>query len=365
MSKIKEEKTSQVEKIKDYISGKEVAAKPEEIEAVQPFLKILHEDYLYQKDMIKAHPQYRVKKCPSDKKGFPVDIAVFEKEGNKKKLKIIVECKQKAEKDGIEQLKNYLSLSEANIGIWFNGTHSVYLKKIVKKDGLDFEIISAFPKADEKLEDIGLYKRKDLKPTHNLKSLFKEIRGYIVANSSGVNRDEQIAKEMIHLMLCKIYDERFTKKDDILTFRASLEEKDDDIKTRIVKLFDVVRNKYNDVLTKEDEITFDGKTLKHIIGKLQNICVVDTDRDIIADAFEVFIGYSLKGSQGQFFTPKNIVKLMVGIVKPDRHKLIIDPSCGSCGFLVEALKYIWEQLEHDIDNNESLWEEKKRLVSRI
>lgn len=34
MSKIKEEKTSQVEKIKDYISGKEVAAKPEEIEAV-------------------------------------------------------------------------------------------------------------------------------------------------------------------------------------------------------------------------------------------------------------------------------------------------------------------------------------------
>lgn len=202
---------------------------------------------------------------------------------------------------------------------------------------------------------------KDLKPTHNLKSLFKEIRGYIVANSSGVNRDEQIAKEMIHLMLCKIYDERFTKKDDILTFRASLEEKDDDIKTRIVKLFDVVRNKYNDVLTKEDEITFDGKTLKHIIGKLQNICVVDTDRDIIADAFEVFIGYSLKGSQGQFFTPKNIVKLMVGIVKPDRHKLIIDPSCGSCGFLVEALKYIWEQLEHDIDNNESLWEEKKEV----
>ncbi len=77
---------------------------------------------------------------------------------------------------------------------------------------MDFETISAFPKANEKLEDIGLYKRKDLKPTHNIKSLFKEIRGYIVANSSGVNRDEQIAKEMIYLMLCKIYDERFTKK---------------------------------------------------------------------------------------------------------------------------------------------------------
>ena len=361
MSKAKEENVSKIEKIKDYISGKEIVARPEEIEAVQPFLKILHEDYLYPKEMIVAHPQYKVKKRPSDKKGFPVDIAVFEEVENKKILKIIVECKKKAEKDGIEQLKNYLSLSEANIGIWFNGTHSVYIKKIIKTDGLDFETISAFPKANEKLEDIGLYKRKDLKPTHNLKSLFKEIRGYIVANSSGVNRDEQIAKEMIHLMLCKIYDERFTKKDDILTFRASLQEKDEYVKARIAKLFNEVKNKYNDVLTVDDNITFDGKTLKHIIGKLQNICVVDTDRDMIADAFEIFIGYSLKGSQGQFFTPKNIVKLMVEIVNPNRHQLIIDPSCGSCGFLVEALKHIWGQLEREIDNNESLWEEKKEV----
>jgi len=144
-----------------------------------------------------------------------------------------------------------------------------------------------------------------------------------------------------------------------LTFRASLQEKDEYVKARIAKLFNEVKNKYNDVLTVDDNITFDGKTLKHIIGKLQNTCIVDTDRDMIADAFEIFIGYSLKGSQGQFFTPKNIVKLMVEIVNPNRHQLIIDPSCGSCGFLVEALKHICGQLEREIDNNESLWEEKR------
>jgi len=350
-----------VKKILDYISGQEVIAKPEEIEAVQPFLKILHEDYLYPKDMIQAHPQHKVKKCPSDKKGVPIDIAVFENVDNKRKLKIIIECKKKDRKDGIEQLKNYLSLSEASIGIWFNGEESIYLKKIIKQDGLDFEIINAFPKYKERLEDVGLYRRKNLRPTHNLKSVFKEIRGYIVANSSGVNRDEQIAKEMIHLILCKIYDERFTKKEDILTFRAPLEEDAKIIKKRIIELFNAVKIKYNDVLTNKDDITFNGETLKHIIGKLQNICVIDTDRDIIADAFEVFIGYSLKGSQGQFFTPKNIVKLMVKIVNPKRTQLIIDPSCGSCSFLVEALKHIWEELENEIDNKESLWEEKKEV----
>lgn len=166
---------------------------------------------------------------------------------------------------------------------------------------------------------------------------------------------------MIHLILCKIYDERFKKDNDMLDFRASINDKNDEIKERIIKLFNEVKNKYNDVLSSKDEISFDGKTLKYIISKIQNICIINTDRDTIADAFEIFIGYSLKGTQGQFFTPKNIVKLMVEIINPQRNHIIIDPSCGSCGFLVESLKHIWKKIEQDIDNEHSQWEEKKEV----
>lgn len=67
----------------DFISGKEIKNTPEEREAVQPFLKILHEDYGYGKDMLQAHPQYRVKSSPSDKQSVPVDIAVFERQGGR------------------------------------------------------------------------------------------------------------------------------------------------------------------------------------------------------------------------------------------------------------------------------------------
>ena len=111
-----------MEKIIDYISGKEVNATPEEINAVQPYSKILVEDYGYPKDMIQTHPQYRVKSSPSDKKSYPIDIAVFEKDskGNKV-LKIVVETKKITRKDGQDQLENYLKFCDAKIGVWYNG----------------------------------------------------------------------------------------------------------------------------------------------------------------------------------------------------------------------------------------------------
>lgn len=66
---------------------------------------------------------------------------------------------------------------------------------------------------------------------------------------------------------------------------------------------------------------------------------------MVADAFEVFIGPSLKGPQGQFFTPRNVVKMVIDMVDPAPNDRIIDPACGSGGFLVEALRYVWKKVE--------------------
>lgn len=170
---------------------------------------------------------------------------------------------------------------------------------------------------------------------------------------------------MIHLILCKIYDERFTKPDDMVSFRASIDDTDDEVKNRIDSLFIRVKTKYKDVLSASDTIDFDGNTLKYIISKIHHYCLMDTDRDIIADAFEVFIGYSLKGENGQFFTPKNVVKTLVYAVDPTVEDVIIDPSCGSGGFLVESLKYLWDKIDKDAEkygwNDVATIEEKKTV----
>lgn len=301
--------------IKDLISGQEVKATPEEIEAVQVFSKQLIEDYNYPRDHIQTRPQYRVKIRPSDtKKEYPIDIAIFKNEKKQEDdIYIIVECKKKNRKDGRTQLQDYLRFSKAYLGVWFNGEERFFLRKIEKDGKIEFEDIPNIPQFGQRFEDIGKFKRKDLRPTHNLKATFKAIRNHLAANTVGATRDEVLAQQLINVIFCKIYDERFTEPDEIVTFRAGVEEDAEIIKDRILDLFDKVKRKYKEVLDESDSITLDQKSIAYVVGELQNYSLIDAERDIIADAFETFIGHALKGGQGQFFTPRNVVKMMVDI----------------------------------------------------
>lgn len=339
----------------DYISGEPVKATPEEIDATQPFSKMLVEDYGYSKEQIITRPQYRVKRSPSDKKGCPIDITVFE-DVNHSKIRMIIECKKKSEKLNahISQLQSYMTMCEAEIGVLYNGVDSKYFHKIVKSGRTDFEPIPAIPKAAEDLDEIGKYLKKDLKPAHNLKSIFKEIHGWIVANGN-VTRPDNIASQMILLMLCKIYDERFTHSSEHVKFRASLSDADEDIENRINQLFHATKAKYHEVISDTDSIFFNGRTLRGIIGRLQSFSIIGTDRDCIADAFEIFIDKSVKESEGQFFTPRNVVKTIIAAIDIKKDKKIIDTACGSGGFLVEALKRIEELV--DIEGDKCGWNE--------
>lgn len=331
----------------DYISGKEVKATPEEIEAVQVFSKQLVEDYGYPKKHIQTRPQFRVKARPSDtKKEYPVDIAVFSNDLKEEDdVCIIVECKQKNRKDGESQLQDYLRFSKALLGVWFNGDERLFIRKFEKNGRTEFKSVLNIPKYGQRLEDIGKFKRKDLEPTHNLKSTFKAIRNYLAANTVGATRDEVLAQQLINIIFCKIYDEKFTEPEDIVTFRAGINENPDKVKERILDLFGKVKRKYKDVLDESDSITLDGNSITYVVGELQNYCLIEAERDVISDAFETFIGHALKGGQGQFFTPRNVIKMMVDILEPSEEDLIIDPACGSGGFLIESLRHVWRRLD--------------------
>jgi type I restriction enzyme M protein len=121
------------------------------------------------------------------------------------------------------------------------------------------------------------------------------------------------------------------------------------VKERIEKIFEKVKTKYSEVIEVADSITLDADSIKYVVGELQNFSLIESERDIIADAFETFIGYSLKGAQGQFFTPRNVIKLMVEIINPQPNELLIDPACGTGGFLVESLRHIWKVLDKQAD----------------
>jgi hypothetical protein len=60
--------------------------------------------------------------------------------------------------------------------------------------------------------------------------------------------------------------------------------------------------------------------------KLQVYCLSPADRDAIGDAFEVFIGFALRGAEGQFFTPRNVVRTVMAMVNPQPGEMVIDPG---------------------------------------
>ncbi len=104
----------------DFITGQPAKATPEETEAVQVFARRLVEDFGYPKNLITTRPQFRVRRRPSDSgtRGYPVDIAVFENaRKDEDDAYLLVECKRKTRQDGDKQLRLYLTMSNASIGV--------------------------------------------------------------------------------------------------------------------------------------------------------------------------------------------------------------------------------------------------------
>ncbi len=335
----------------DYISGQAVKGTPEETDAVQVFARRLVEDYGYNKSQIQTRPQYRVRQRPSDEdKSYPIDIAVFQtSKKTEDELFMVVECKKRERKDGEHQLRLYMDMSAAEVGVWFNGSEHLYLRKVHHKDGRrTYEVLPNIPRNGQRIEDIGLFRRKDLRKPSNLKVVFRDLRNHLAGMTTGITRDEAIAQEIIYLLFCKILDEQDTDPDDTVTFRAGVGESHKDIQKRINTLFDRVKDAaYGDVFDPSDTIKLDDDSLAYVVGELQNYCIMEADRDAIGDAFEVFIGPALRGSEGQFFTPRNVVDMMVKIVDPKPGEKIIDPACGSGGFLINALSHTWAQLREN------------------
>lgn len=161
----------------------------------------------------------------------------------------------------------------------------------------------------------------------NLRSTFSDIKFYFKTNIHGYNRDESIHSCLIKILYCKLYDELNAIEYEE---NLSLVEKYD-------ILFDGVKSSYNNLFDVEEVIGLSNENLYFITNNLDNHSILKSDRDLIGDAYEGIIGTSIRGSQGQFFTPKNVIKMMIDKLIPKEGDRVIDPACGSGGFLVNVL----------------------------
>jgi len=140
-------------------------------------------------------------------------------------------------------------------------------------------------------------------------------------------------------LFCKIFDERYQNENGFAEFYVNF-DKPQESSEKIRAIFTKVKNKFEDVFDKNEEIKLDDKSVVFIVQKLQWISLKNSGRDAVADAFEVFIGTALKGEHGQFFTPRNVVRFVINFLDVNENQKIIDPACGTGGFIVESLRHI-------------------------
>lgn len=77
------------------------------------------------------------------------------------------------------------------------------------------------------------------------------------------------------------------------------------------------------------------------------------NRDAMGDVYEYVLGkMAASGNNGQFRTPRHIIRMMVELMEPDLNDIICDPAMGSAGFIVESAKYISEHNKAELMKKE-------------
>lgn len=341
--------------IVDQLSGREVIAGPEELDATQPLLFYLTQKLGWNPNQIISRPQWRVPKQPSGARssGYPVDIAVFSDtnhRGDPDCVRIICECKAPDLETGIGELKTYLALEpEARLGIWFNGRKHALVFKLPDGGFQVDEGHSRIPRPGDPLSPTAAtppLRFSDLEEPPNLGEVFSRLRDKIAAQDSHVNRDEFILNDLANLLICKIMDEQEGElsPDRPMAFQlaGTREATGESIRT----YFNGVKARLTSVFTDEsDRLHVDDASIEEVVRTLQDWRLLGHDRQAVGKAFQVLRGRALKGEEGAYFTPPPVVDCVVSILAPDHTTSVIDAASGTGGFLAASLNRVFDQLD--------------------
>jgi type I restriction enzyme M protein len=290
-------------------------------------------------------PEYPIRVGSSRKR---VDIAIFVSEHKigQEHIRLIVETKRadippSDQQNGIGQLQSYLAACpNALYGIWTNGDERYCYKKVVSEGVISFAEITDVPSVGQSEEDAQRPKRKDLTAAtgDNLLFTFRRCHNYI-ASAEGLQKQDAFW-ELLKIIFCKIEDERSRQLE---FFATPIERRDGNAagvaKARLRGIFEKkVLTKYPEIFQGKDAaINLGASSTAFVVSELQRYSLLNSPVDVKGVAYEEIVGSNLRGDRGEFFTPRNACRMAVEMVSPKPEHLLLDPACGTGGFLITAM----------------------------
>jgi len=158
--------------------------------------------------------------------------------------------------------------------------------------------------------------------------------------------------ELCKILFVKIQDERTPRKNgQPYEFQIKTHEPSRKLAERIKSIYESAKAKDPQVFT--DTIRIDDATLRILVSHMEAISFSKTDLDTKGVAFEQFMDGFFKGNFGQYFTPREIIAFAVEMMQPKADDLVLDPACGSGGFLLYALDQVRREAD-DYNDKDSI-----------
>jgi type I restriction enzyme M protein len=331
------------------IRKKRLAFKPEEV-VRQRVLGQLIEGLGYPQDHIAVEVGVQMGGSIHEK---PADIVIYT-DALKTQSWLIVETKKPNRKDGTEQLKSYMNPTGTPFGYWTNGLDEKFLLRSGANDYS--KPIWRLPRFGEELADLDEPLTRDkLTPVQDLYSVFKDLEQEILSHQS-----VDTFNEIFKVVFAKLFDERVNLYSATAEakFRIGLTESSSSAATKVRKLFGEAMRKWKDVYSENDVITLSDENIAYCVKALQPFYLIRSG-DVLGVAFELLVNQEMKGDMGQYFTPRQVVDMMVKMMSPKLEESVCDPACGSGGFLIYAMRENFRFIDGRWDDADDRAEQRK------
>ena len=347
------------------LTGNKKKANTKEL-MLQSVILQMNEEYGFEMSDMKRDFTFSFQDDEDKRKRVTVDLAIF-RAGSAKELEnlericIVCDTKVKAadSKKGVESTLNYaLRASSCDFGLWTNGDELHFSQRIEDAVGNEKIVdIADFPGVDESIEDMERRgdRSQPRKPANDsLIRTFKRCHDYIYGNEG---RKKDAFWELLNLIFCKIYDEKrrylcaernesYHRQFWVGVKERNTVEGQKAVAKRIKSIFEQLKTDaiFKEVFAGNEQISLSDYGVAYVASEIAKYSFLDATVDVKGTAYETIVSNTLKQEAGQFFTPRNVIKCMVEIINPTINSRVLDPACGSGGFIVMVLDHVRKQI---------------------
>lgn len=310
---------------------------------------------------LKWQPEWRVPKSPHDAAkreagssfaGWPVDLVLFEDEqhaGSWEHVVIVFEFKAPSLSEGLSQLEIYLNREpRARMGYWTNGTEDVRVYRLA--DGTFKHLRNhGLPQPGENFSQPSekplTYNDLRVPTSKDLRSVFERLLDVIVARDSVSTRSEARLNEICNLLLIKLESDMVGQDDPDAAVAFQLAATEDNTARFIRQQFQELRVRRPQIFTDPAEVglRLDDHSIHQAVYELSPLNLLEIRPEALSAAFQIFRTANLKAGEGQYYTPARVIEAATTIMDIRASDRVIDPACGTGGFLSEAYIQLLER----------------------